>query len=146
MKRAGFIIVALALIMAMTVVALIAEEIIPPTVSTKAATGVSTDSATLNGNLDDLGNYSSGNVSFQYATHVYYINNGNTYDNETTTQTMDTIGPFSEILSSLTLGTVYHFRAKAIGDSTVYGSDMEFTTKTTLLVQMRPMPISRRRR
>jgi len=61
-------------------------------------------------------------VSFDWGTTTDY---GNT----TTVQTMTGIGAFSYALDGLlTPGTTYHFRAKAVGDGTVYGDDLTFTT------------------
>jgi hypothetical protein len=102
----------------------------PPSVTTNPASNVTTSSATLNGNLTSLGTASSANVSFQYATDTYYTANGNTYSNETAPQPMGSIGPFSNSLTSLLSGITYHFRAKAIGNSTSYGQDNSFTTGT----------------
>ena len=100
----------------------------PPLVTTYATTDITADSAILNGNLNSKGTASSVQVSFQYATDAYYTGNGNTYDNETPTQSMSAVGPFNLPISSLSPGTTYHFRAIAVGDGTGYGSDMTFTT------------------
>ncbi len=95
----------------------------PPTVSTTTATSVTSTSATLNGTLDDLGTASTVDVSFEYGLTT-------AYGNETTPQVMTTIGPFSFNLSSLSPNTTYHFRGKAVGGGTSYGSDKSFTTLT----------------
>ncbi len=91
-----------------------------PEVITNPATNVASDSATLNGNLTSLGNALSVNVSFEWGLTI-------SYGNETTPQTMTATGLFSGNLSSLIPGTTYHFRAKAVGNSTVYGNDTTFT-------------------
>jgi septal ring-binding cell division protein DamX len=44
-----------------------------PEVTTNDATDVTSDTATLNGNLTSLGNASSVDVWFQYTTDAYYI-------------------------------------------------------------------------
>ncbi len=93
----------------------------PPTVTTSAATGVGTVSATLNGNLSSLGTALSVQVSFEWGPTIGY---GTT----TTSQTYIGTGDFSAGISGLTPGTAYHFRAKAAGDGTAYGGDMTFTT------------------
>lgn len=93
---------------------------ITPAVTTNAANNVIGDSATLNGNLTSLGNALSVNVSFEWGLTI-------SYGNETTPQTMTATGLFSANLSSLIPGTTYHFRAKAVGNSTVYGNDTTFT-------------------
>jgi hypothetical protein len=93
----------------------------PPTVTTSAATGVSTTAATLNGNLTSLGLASSVQVSFQWG-----LTDG--YGNTTTPQTLTGTNTFSDGISGLTPGTTYHFRAVAVGDGTAYGGDMTFPT------------------
>jgi adhesin HecA-like repeat protein len=93
----------------------------PPTVTTNAASDMGDDAATLNGTLDALGTASSVDVSFEWGTTT-------TYGSETTPQTMTSAGAFSAALSGLNPGTTYHFRAKAVGDGTSYGSDMSFVT------------------
>ena len=98
-----------------------AGEVTPPTVTTNAATGVTTNSATLNGNLTSLGTATSVNVSFEWGTTT-------SYGSETTPETMTSTGSFDAALSGLTPGATYHFRAKAVGDGTSYGSDRSFVT------------------
>jgi hypothetical protein len=105
------------------VVAFGAEEWAEPIVVTDAATNLTTNSATLNGNLISLGAVTSVDVSFEWGLT-------DSYGNATTPQAMTGNGTFSVALGNLTLGTIYHFRAKAVGDSTVYGDDMTFTTKS----------------
>jgi hypothetical protein len=104
------------------------EPTIPPTVITKAVSSVTTNSATLQGNLTNLGTDTSVLVSFVWATEAYYTSNGNTYLHETTPQgNMTSTGTFSFPLSGLLSGTTYHYRTKAIG-SEAYGEDKFFTT------------------
>ncbi|MBW2624078.1 MAG: hypothetical protein JRD68_14315, partial [Deltaproteobacteria bacterium] len=92
------------------------------TVSTGSASGVTTSTATLSGTLSDLGGNSSVSVSFEYGKT-------DSYGSTTTPQAMNNPGPFSATISSLDTGTLYHFRAKAVG-STAYGSDATFTTSS----------------
>jgi Tfp pilus assembly protein PilF len=101
-----------------------------PSVSTAAATGITTGGATFNGNLTSLGSATSVNVSFNYATDTYYTANGNTYNNQTSAQTMTAIGPFTFVITGFNPGTEYHVQAVANGGkySTKYGSDLTFTT------------------
>jgi hypothetical protein len=101
-----------------------------PEITTDVATDVTSDSATLNGNLTSLGNASSLNVWFDYATDAFYTSNAGNYSTSTTSQAMFTAGPFNSPVSSLSGSTTYHFRAVAEGNSTVYGNDMIFTTGT----------------
>ena len=95
-----------------------------PSVFTTAASDVTINSATLNGNLTSLGAATSVDVSFEWGLTE-------SYGNETTAQPMTLAGTFSAPLSSLTPGTTYHFRAKAVGNGTAYGQDLTFTTSTT---------------
>jgi len=90
-------------------------------VATNDATSVTASGATLNGNLTDLGPNASVQVYFQYGTTAAY---GST----TTTQAKTATGAFSHNLSGLLSGTEYHYRAVAVGSTTVYGSDKTFTT------------------
>jgi phosphodiesterase/alkaline phosphatase D-like protein len=51
--------------------------------------------------------------------------------NETTGQTMTGIGVFYFDLASLTPGTTYYYRVKAVSEDPSYGVEMSFTTATT---------------
>ncbi|MFC2072912.1 hypothetical protein ACFLUU_09525, partial [Chloroflexota bacterium] len=94
---------------------------VPPTVTTNDAVDISTNSATLHGSLGNLGSSLSANVSFEWGT-----TSGNlTW--ETTPQVMASIGAFSAGLSNLSSNTTYYFRAKAVGDGTDYGGELNFT-------------------
>ncbi len=100
----------------------------PPAVTTNAANNVTTSSATLNGNLTSLGDYSSANVSFEWGTEP------EVYSDNTTPQAMDSTGAFSDNLSGLTPSTTYYFRAKATSDNlTVFGAELNFTTLKALV-------------
>lgn len=95
-------------------------------VSTVAASSVSTTSATINGNLLDMGSDTTANVSFDYGLTT-------SLGTSTTPQGKMATGSFSASLASLTPGTTYYFRAKANGvqsAQTVYGSTLTFTTGT----------------
>lgn len=92
-----------------------------PTVTTNNATNITTNSATLNGNLNNLGTASTVYVSFEYGLTT-------AYGSETTPQLMTTTGPFNFPLTGLSPNTTHHFRAKAVGDGTSYGLDKSFTT------------------
>ncbi len=79
---------------------------IPPSVSTGNATSVTTNSATLNGTLTNLGASDNVSVSFQYGTVQ-----GGPYPNSTAPQGMTSPGPFTANLTSLSGNTTYYFRA-----------------------------------
>ena len=90
-------------------------------VATSAASGVGTTTATLNGNLTSLGPNASVNVYFQYGLTT-------SYGSTTAAQSKSSAGTFNAAISGLTASTTYHYRAVAVGSTTVYGSDMTFTT------------------
>jgi uncharacterized membrane protein YphA (DoxX/SURF4 family) len=101
-----------------------------PSVTTLEASQISSNRATLNANLNELGSSSAVSVSFEYGDSVSYGLN-------TPAQIMTAPGRFKARISNLTPGTTYHFRAKAVGTQTVYGSDMTFTT-----LAVPPVPVS----
>ena len=94
-----------------------------PTVATNAVSGLTTTGATLNANLTSKGTASTVTVSFIYGLTTSY---GSTVSGIPATMT-DT-GAFSAELTGLTPNTLYHYRAKAVGDGNGYGSDQTFTT------------------
>ena len=98
----------------------------PPAVSTLAATGVTHNRATLNGNLTDIGDYTQVRVRFQWGTTM-------AYGNETPWQTRTGTGSFNALITGLAPETTYHFRAQVetIAPSntvTEHGENMTFTT------------------
>ena len=96
---------------------------IEPSVTTNAATSITTAAAGLNGNLTSLGSASSASVSFEYGTSTSY---GNTVAG--TPSSLAAAGNFTANLTGLTPGTTYFYRAKAVGTGTVYGAQVSFTT------------------
>lgn len=90
-----------------------------PTVTTEAATGVTSEQVILNGTLESLGAASSVSVSFEWGETF-------AYGNETAPEAMTSAGPFSAGIAGLAPGQTYHFRAKAVGDGTSYGADRTF--------------------
>lgn len=99
---------------------------IPPTVTTENASNITANAARLNGNLTSLGSSDFANVSFQYGTA------SGAYTNETTAQTMNTIGAFFADIAGLTHGVTYYYRAKAAGDGTGYGTEQSFATSGSI--------------
>ena len=97
-----------------------------PSVVTNDATDITTDSATLNGSLASLGDYSSIDVSFEWGTASGVLNR------ETTPETKTETGDFSARISGLASNTAYYFRAKATGSIAVYGDELSFTTERQL--------------
>ncbi len=93
----------------------------PLAVVTYGATNVAATSATLNGNLVGLGTAASVDVSFEWGLTT-------SYGNVTSPEARISTGTFSAGLTGLAADTQYHYRARAIGDGTEYGSDVAFTT------------------
>ncbi|MDD5190360.1 MAG: choice-of-anchor D domain-containing protein, partial [Dehalococcoidales bacterium] len=91
-------------------------------ITSNAATSITSTSATLNGNLTGLGSNTSVDVNFEYwptsgGDHLF-----------TTAVSKTVTGAFSANVTGLTAGTGYTFKAKAVGTTTVYGSELTFTT------------------
>jgi len=105
------------------------DGVVAPSVTTNNATNITTNSATLNGNLNNLGTASTVYVSFDYGLTT-------AYGSVTTPQEMTTTGPFSFPLTGLSPNTTYHVRAKAVGDGTSYGLDKSFTTSDVGAVEV----------
>jgi len=93
--------------------------ITPPTVITVGAGNMTADCTILNGNLTAMGTATSMMVSFEWG-------NTTSYGNETPAQLMTAPGAFSGNITGLNPDTIYHFRARAVGDGTSYGNDRVF--------------------
>ena len=99
------------------------NSVLAISVTTNAATSITNNSTTLNGNLSSLGEYSSANVSFEWGTAPGALSN------TTANQTKTSTGAFTDNLTSLSPSTTYYFRAKATaGSDTVHGNTANFTT------------------
>lgn len=95
---------------------------VPATVSTISSGLITKTGATLNGHLDTLGSASTATVGFSYGNTTAYGTN------TTLVSEMTSPAGFSSHVN-LSCGTSYHFRSFAqTTASTVYGSDMIFTT------------------
>jgi len=96
--------------------------ITPPTVTTTAATDITTTTATLNMDYD-FKDYSSGTVQFAYKKTA---DSSWTY---TIWQAKSALGGYAEPLTGLTSNTKYQFKARLKYDSTeIEGSVLTFTT------------------
>ena len=96
--------------------------------STGAATSVTTVSATLNGTANPQGSETT--VTFEYGTTTAY---GTEVAADQSPATGASPVAMSRSISSLSAGTVYHYRIKAVNlGGTTYGSDRTFTTSTTV--------------
>ena len=100
----------------------------PASVVTNDATGITANSATLNGDMTDLNDVVAADVSFQWGTTS--INDSKSYPNETEARATDTAGKFTYDLTGLTSNTTYYYRAKADSGNygTRYGDERSFTT------------------
>ncbi|MFH0767968.1 MAG: matrixin family metalloprotease [Chloroflexota bacterium] len=96
-----------------------------PTVATNDATSVTGSSATLNGNLTDLGSQGKVIVAFDWG-----LSAGN-YTGHTPWVLVDDPGMFTADLTGLSANTTYYFRTKAAGDGNGYGTAKSFTTAST---------------
>ncbi len=96
----------------------------PPVVTTNAADNLGPFTATLHGNLTDMGTAATVDLSFQYGT------TSGDLTSETTPAAYSSTLPYaySAAISGLTMGTRYYFRAKAVGDATGYGDELYFDT------------------
>ncbi len=96
----------------------------PPTVSSAAASSITTTGATLNGTIDSVGSDAPTTRGFVYGATIAY--------GATTTESNGggfSTGAFTANASSLTCNTTYHFNAYVTNTTvTVYGSDTTFTT------------------
>lgn len=90
-------------------------------VTTQAATNITLNSGTLNGNLTDLNGMPRASVYFEWGYTA-------AYGNSTTPQTLTGTGSFNAAISSLTSDTTVHFRSVSETDATYYGADQTFDT------------------
>ncbi|NQE05472.1 hypothetical protein C5S32_06345 [ANME-1 cluster archaeon GoMg1] len=105
-----------------------------PGVTTRATSIVDTTSATLNGHLDSTGAPTWKSHPGSISCQVWFEYGKNTsYGYSTPEQSKLLAGSFSASISDLDDDTTYHFRAVASsGVGTDYGSDMTFTTETSV--------------
>jgi len=101
---------------------------LPPTVVTMPATGVTSNSATLNGTVN--ANIMSTTVTFEYGLTTAY---GSTVPGVPATVTGNTVTPVSANLTGLLPGNTYHYRVRGVNSNgTTNGLDMTFTTPSAL--------------
>ena len=95
----------------------------PPTVETNAASSITQNSATLNGNITDIGGASCDQRGFDYRKQ------GETTWSETSENGSFGTGTFSLPISGLSPNTTYEFRSKAHNQAGWgYGAVLNFTT------------------
>ncbi len=97
------------------------EKNFPPEVETKYANDRDCSSATLRGELKDLGGISSSQVWFEWGTTSAY---GHSTNQQTKTEPCN----FAQSISNLNPDTTYHFRACASNGQVSYGDDKTFKT------------------
>jgi rhodanese-related sulfurtransferase len=102
---------------------------IPPTTSqvvTGLSTTVTAGGAVISGSLTGPGIATNINVSFEYGTTTAYGSNIGGIP-----ATLNAAGTFTANVTGLAGGTLYHYRAKAVGNGTAYGGDASFITSNT---------------
>lgn len=107
------------------------DAVVAPEVSTDAATDITQTSATLNGTLDTLGDFTTANVFFRYRVS----GSGDPYT-ETALQPISATGPFSASISGLTPGVEYEVVSGVQwigrdGTQSAVGNPATFDTATT---------------
>ncbi len=96
----------------------------PTTANTLDATALTSTTATLHGKVN--ANNLSATVTFEYGSSISY---GQSISATPGTVIGSTLTDVSANISSLTQGTTYHFRVKAVSTAgTFYGNDLYFTT------------------
>lgn len=93
-----------------------------PSVTTNAAGSITVNSASLNAELTSLGTAGSVTVAFEWGTSP------GAYSRETSGQPMTSTGTFTANIGGLAPSTIYHFRAKVVGNGIGYGAESSFTT------------------
>jgi len=133
MKKRSFIIINFMMLAVLPTMLFVAFPVSaigdPPTVSTVSAINITTNSATLRGNLTDWGSLP---VENDVIVYFAYSDVSGDLDIFTPFQNMSDTGPFSANISGLSPGTTYYFRAIAIGDDTGTGIELSFTTQPSL--------------
>jgi hypothetical protein len=104
----------------------LSAPIVAPTVITVAASVIGSTTATLNGDLTNLGTASSVVVSFEYGKTGAY---GSTV--VASESPMSGFGTFHASLTGLDPSATYYFIAKAVGDDISYGEQASFPTLGT---------------
>lgn len=104
--------------------------VLPPTVSTAAATSITAARATLNGTVNANGNSTA--VTFEYGLTTSY-GSSVTAAQSPVTGTIDT--PVSALVTFLVPNTTYHYRVVGVSSGgTSYGADMTFVTAAAVEV------------
>jgi hypothetical protein len=104
---------------------LVTEPATPPSISTEEAGDVEKTSATLNGEVTDMGSAEEVDVSFEWGES----SGSYPYQTEVQKITPTSTKTFSKPISGLNPGTTYYFRAKAtVGTETYSGTEKSFDT------------------
>jgi len=107
-----------------------------PTLGASSAADITHVAATLSGSLSDRGTWGEVTLSFDWGLDT-------SYGNTASAGKRSNAGGFSAALSDLTPDTVYHFRAKAVGDGTTLGDDLTFRTLAAIAPAFTTQPVSK---
>lgn len=99
-----------------------ATAIVAPQVVTIAARNIGVYSARLNGELINKGSATTVSVSFLWGT------SSGSYPYETDVQILSAATTFYFDINNLTGSTTYYYQTKVVGDSTITGNEISFTT------------------
>ncbi|MBN2240283.1 MAG: S8 family serine peptidase, partial [Dehalococcoidales bacterium] len=104
-----------------------------PVVVTGDAEDITRNTATIYGLLNDLGDYDSASVFFQWGE------TSDSLDHTTDAQTKSTTGNYSAALTGLSRNTTYYYRAAALVDGQyVYGDEQSFRTQAFQSIDITP--------
>ncbi len=115
-------------------VTLASSTTVPPTVTTSAATSVSSSTATLDGNLGQLGTASSVTVGFRYGTSSSLAGAANA-----TVAALSGAAPFTLSAAGWQPSTTYYFQAWASGKGFATGAVLSVAT---LAATLSPTPVA----
>ncbi len=102
---------------------------VAPTVVTNPATDIEEETATLNGEITDVGVEDADERGFDWGLDI-------SYGNSWTESNSYGVAAFSHAISGLSPGTTIHFRAKAHSAGWGYGDDLTFVTKPEACTNM----------
>ena len=101
------------------------DAVVTPTVTTQAASSITDTTATLNGNVTDLGDETTVSRAFDYR-----VVGAGSWTRTTPDTGVTATGAYTEGITGLTAEEDYEYRSVVIYDTTeeVYGSTVDFTT------------------
>ena len=106
---------------------LAAYSLTAPTITTGAASAISSSGATLSGNISNTGNANATETGIYYSTTTGFLNGTGT--KVSTTGLNQGTGAFTQIVTGLSQNTTYYFKAFAANSAGPgYGTEQSFTT------------------